>query len=296
MKNFSTIAILMPGDMGHAVGRSLNEHGYEVITCLEGRGEHTRARALGAGFKDVGSLDAVVTQAELILSILPPFSALGQAKLVADAMKTVGKTPIYIDCNAISPQTAIAIGKTITDVGALFIDAGIIGLPPREGTGPRFYVSGPDHAVLSQLHGKGFEVIGLGPKIGQASAIKMTYAALTKGTWTLQISLLLAAEKLGVSDALLDEFENSQPAALNAMRTRLPFLPADSARWIGEMEEIANTFADVGVTPQFHQGAAEIFRLLARTPFASETRDNMDRSRTLEQALAVYAENLLPKN
>ena len=295
MKNFGAIAILMPGDMGHAVGRSLNEHGYDVITCLEGRGDHTRARAMGAGFRDVGSLAAVVDEADLILSILPPSSALDQAKLVANDMKTKGKTPTYVDCNAISPQTAIAVGKTIADAGATFIDAGIIGLPPGNGTGPRFYVSGPDHAVLSQLHGKAFEVIVMGPKIGQASAIKMTYAALTKGTWTLHISILLAAEKLGVSDALLDEFENSQSAALNAMRTRLPFLPADSARWIGEMEEIANTFAGVGVTPQFHKGAAEVFRLLARTPFASETRDDMDRSRTLEQALAVYAENLLPK-
>lgn len=294
MQGPHTIAILMPGDMGHAVGRALREHGHEVITCLEGRSDHSCALAAKAGLRDVGSLAAVVTEADLILSILPPASALGQAKLVAETMQAKGKMPIYVDCNAISPETAIAVGEAITNAGAVFIDGGIIGMPPSGGPGPRFYVSGPDQALMAPLNGKEIQVVGLGPEIGQASAIKMTYAALTKGTWTLQIAILLTAERLGVTGALLDEFENSQSAALTAMRASLPYLPADSARWVGEMEEIAKTFADAGVTPQFHQGAAEIFRLLAKTPLASETRADMDRSRTLEQALAVYIEQLSP--
>jgi 3-hydroxyisobutyrate dehydrogenase-like beta-hydroxyacid dehydrogenase len=292
MTKLSTIAVLMPGDMGHAIGRVLREHGHDVITCLDGRGDHTRTRALRAGFRDVGSLDAVVAEADLILSILPPSTALDQARLVADCMAAAGRTPVYADCNAVSPKTSIAIGEIMAGAGAIYIDGGIIGLPPRDGAGPRIYVSGPEHEILSPLNGKGFEVIGMGPEIGQASAMKMTYAALTKGTWTLHLAILLTAEQLGVSDALIAEFADSQPAALKAMRDRLPFLPADSARWVGEMEEIASTFANAGVTPGFHDGAAEMFRLLARTPFASETRDDMDRSRTLEEALAVYRRQL----
>lgn len=293
--DINTIAILMPGDMGHAVGRALREHGHDVITCLAGRGEHSRALAAQAGLRDVPGLKEIVEQAKLILSILPPAAAPGLAQSVADQMAATGKTPIYADCNAISPETAIGIGKVITGAGAAFIDAGIIGAPPGRGAGPRFYVSGPDHTLMQPLDGKGFQVIGMGPDVGQASAIKMTYAGLTKGTWTLHTAVLLAAERLGVTDALLKEFEHSQAPALAAMRARVPFLPADSARWVGEMEEIAKTFADAGVTPGFHKGAAEIFRVLEQTPYATETRADMDRTRTLKDALAVYAEHLPAK-
>ena len=290
--DINTIAILMPGDMGHAVGRALREHGHDVITCLAGRGAHSRTLAAQAGLRDVAGLSDVVQQADLILSILPPAAAHAQAQRVAEAMAVTGSTPLYADCNAISPETAIGIGAVVAGAGAGFIDAGIIGAPPGRGAGPRFYVSGPDHALMQPLDGKGLQVIGMGPTIGQASAIKMTYAGLTKGTWTLHTAVLLAAERLGVTDALLKEFEHSQAAALAAMRARVPFLPADSARWVGEMEEIAKTFADAGVTPGFHNGAADIFRVLEQTPFAAETRADMDRTRTLEDALAVYAEHL----
>lgn len=291
----NTIAILMPGDMGHAVGRVLREHGHDVICALEGRGGHTRNLAAQAGLRDVGSLGSVVDQADMILSILPPAAASGLAQDVAKQMTTYGKTPIYVDCNAISPETTIAAGQVISAAGGKFIDAGIIGMAPGIGAGPRFYVSGPDHALMQSLNGKGFEVIGMGDVIGQGSAIKMAYAGLTKGTWTLHTAVLLAAEKLGVTEALLAEFEHSQAAVLSAMRSRVPFLPADSARWVGEMEQIAQTFGDAGVTPGFHDGAAEVFRVLERTPYAAETRADMDRSRTLEEALAVYAQHLTPK-
>jgi hypothetical protein len=120
----------------------------------------------------------------------------------------------------------------------------------------------------------------------------MVYAGLTKGTWTLQTAVLLSAQRLGVLDPLLDEFGISQQGPLDAMRARVPFLPADSGRWIGEMEEIAATFASAGVTSGFHDGAADIFRLLAQTPFAAETRATLDTSRTLEEALAVYADHI----
>ncbi len=283
-----TIAILMPGDMGHAVGRVLREHGYDVLCALEGRGEATRKLAAEAGLRDVGGIGEVVAGADMILSILPPAAALSQAQAVADAMLASGKRPVYVDCNAISPDTAKQVGEAITAAGAPFIDAGIIGLAPGKGGGTRFYVSGPDTAPIRALDGKGFQVIATGEGIGEASALKMVYAGLTKGTWTLQTAVLLAAQRLGVIDPLLEEFGLSQSGPLEAMRARVPFLPADSARWVGEMEEISATFASAGVTPGFHEGATEIFRLLARTPYAEETRATLDKSRTLEEALATY--------
>lgn len=289
-----TITILMPGDMGHAIGRVLNEHGHTIVTCLAGRSSHTRTLAQNAGFLDTASLSDAVDQADLILSILPPASAIDQAKLVAREIENSGKRRTYVDCNAVSPRTARDIATIIESAGGQFIDASIIGSAPGRGAQPRLYVSGPDQALLFDLDGKGLSVKSAGPAIGDASAIKMAYAGLTKGMMTLHTAVLLAASKLGVQDILFEEFEHSQSAALDAMRSSVPFLPADSARWVGEMEEIAHAFSDVGVTPNFHQGAAAIFHFLAKTPFADETRHTMDRTRTLEDALAVY-KSLLPK-
>lgn len=292
-----TIAILMPGDMGHAVGRVLLQHGHDVITCLLGRGEHTCSLSRQAGLREVDSLDDVVLQADMILSILPPAAAEEQANAVATAMRNTGKTPVYVDCNAISPQTAQRVARIVTDAGASFIDTGIIGLAPgRAGNseGPRFYVSGDVLEPMLALDGHGIRVVKAGDHYGEASGLKMVYAGLTKGTWTLHTAILLAAKRLGVLDTLLEEFAFSQASALSAMRAQVPFIPADSNRWIGEMEEIASTLSDTGVTSGFHDGAAAIFRLLAETPLAQETRADMDRSRTLEQALEIYADHLPP--
>ena len=289
-----TIAVLMPGDMGHAVGKALADAGYDVVTCLSGRSERTRALAEAGGLRDLDSLDAVATEASLVLSILPPASAMGLARDMAAAMERSGARPVYVDCNAISPGTVRDIANVIEAVGAPFIDAGIIGTKPGIGPGPRFYVSGADTAPMQALDGKGFQVLGLGPEPGRASAIKMCYAGLTKGTWTLHTAVLLAAEAQGLTAELRAEFEYSQGQALAQMEARVPRLPADSGRWIGEMEEIAKTFADAGVTPGFHEGAAEIFRLLSQTPFASETGETIDESRTLEETLREAAK-LIPK-
>jgi len=293
----TTIAVLMPGDMGHATGRVLAGHGVDVVTCLKGRGPRTRGLAEAAGLRGLGSLDAVASEAALILSILPPAAALGQAKDVAAAMTSTGKKPVYVDCNAVSPSTARDIADVIADAGAPFIDAGIIGLKPDgHGPGPRFYVSGADTSPMQALHGKGFQVRAIGAEPGRASALKMCYAGLTKGTWTLHTAVLLAAEAQGLSAELREEFEYSQGPTLAQMEARIPRLPADSERWIGEMEEIAKTFADAGVPPGFHQGAAEIFRVLAQTPFAAETRETLDETRTLEDTISEAARHLAPKS
>ncbi|MDA1089681.1 MAG: DUF1932 domain-containing protein [Proteobacteria bacterium] len=290
-----TIAILMPGDMGHATGAVLARHGHDVITCLDGRSDHTKGLAERAGFRDVGTLDAVVGEAALVLSILPPAAAHGQATDVALAMDRTGAKPVYVDCNAISPMLTRDIAAIIEAVGAPYIDAGIIGRAPDGGPGPRFYVSGADTAPMEALDGQGFQVRAIGTEPGPASGLKMCYAGLTKGTWSLYTAVLLAAEAQGLSAELRQEFEYSQGPAYARMVARIPTVPADSGRWIGEMEEIAKTFAAVGVTPGFHEGAAAIFRILAQTPFASETRATLDTSRTLDETISEAA-RLLPRS
>jgi len=285
------VAILMPGDMGHGVGQALVRKGHETITALEGRSAHTRGLAEAAGIRDVGTLRDAVAEAGLILSIVPPDRAVGQARDTATAMAELGARPVYVDCNAISPMTAAEVKAALPD-DAPFIDCGIIGLNPIKSPPTRFMVSGPDCAAMEALDGDAIRVTRIGEAGGAASAVKMVYAAGTKGVWTLQTALLLTAARQGVLEPLLAELAYSQGANLESMRARIPFLPADARRWTAEMEEIAATFAASGTPDGFAKGAAEIFALLAKTPFAAETRQTLDASRTLEQALAEYVKHL----
>lgn len=292
------VAVLSPGDMGHAVGAHLKGRGLRVITDLGGRSALTRERAARAGFEAQEGLDAVVDAADLVLSILPPAFAEDLAQRVAGAMKRTGRTPVYADCNAIAPATTQRLDGIIESVGGDFVDAGLIGPPPGRAAATRLYASGARAPLLSELsagdHDQGLRVHLLGDAVGRASALKMTYAGLTKGTMTLHAAVLVAAHELGVFGALAAELEASQPQAWSRMGI-LPFLPADSERWVGEMEEIATTFRDAGVSDGFHRGAAEVFRLMASTPYATESRENLDRSRSLEETIRVLAAHLAPK-
>ena len=287
-----TIAILSPGDMGHGVGKALVEHGYRVITCLAGRSERTRDLAAKAGMVDIPSLEEMVEEAGLIMSILVPAQAVGVAKDVANAMRSAGVSRPFADCNAVSPRSASAMASIIGAAGGDYIDGGIIGGSPAKGAAPRIYTSGPRAGLMDELDGKGIAIRNLGPAAGRASGMKMCYASMTKGTNALRVAMLTAAYSLGLYDELIEELAFSQGDALSAMESGIPGLPANSGRWIGEMEEIAETFESAGVPPGFHQGAAEIFRLLASTPFADESPEDIDRGRTLKETISAAAERL----
>lgn len=265
-----TVAILSPGEMGAAVGKVLRESGLEVTTCLEGRGEQTRRRARECGFSIVSDLEELAGSADLILSILVPAEAEGVARSVAHAIAASGSRPTYADCNAVSPQTACSLEPPITEAGGTFADAGIIGGPPRVGYAPRFYTSGPGASTLAELDGRGVEVVQVGGDSGRASAIKMCYAAMTKGTTALQTALLVAAIRLGIYEELRDELLASQRPAFDQIERSVARLPSVAYRWIGEMEEIASTFESVDVTPDFHRGAADVFRLVAGSDMGKE--------------------------
>ena len=285
-----TVAIMSPGDMGHSVGSVLRDNGFDVITCLEGRSSRTAALAKQGNFRIVDSMEELVQSADLILSILVPSRAKELAEEVSMVMKRSGQTSYFVDCNAISPRSTRELENIIVAAGGKFIDGGIIGTAPAKGDTPRFYVSGPESHVATELDGKGIIVKSVGSEIGQASGIKMCYAALTKGTNTLQVALLTAAEKMGLTDALREEFQFSQQSQLSSMEKGISRLPANAHRWIGEMEEISSTFEDLGVTPHFHMGAAEVYRLLNSTPFASETPETIDQNRTVWETIRVTAD------
>ena len=287
------IAILSPGDMGAGVGAALAGHGHDVLACVTGRSRETRERARRLRFRLAADLDSLLAEADLVLSILPPEAATGLARDVAAAMRRTGHIPAYADCNAVSPETARAIEALFAGTGAPFIDAGIIGAAPGPDRPPtRFYVSGEAAGLMDVLDGKGISVRPVGPQIGDASAVKMCYASITKGANALHTAAMTVAEALGVGETVRAEIGESLPAIMQHMRGTIPRLPADSGRWVGEMDEIAKTYASAGATPRFHQGAAAVFRLLDSTPYGRETRETMDTARTLEETVAACLRHL----
>lgn len=257
----TTVAVISAGEMGAAVGRSLRAAGLRVLTVLDGRGARTRERAAQAGLVDAGTLAEAVRRADVLLSILPPGSALELARAVGpDA------GPLYVDCNAVSPATVRAIAAA---AGERFVDAGIIGAPGA----PRFYASGPRAAELAALP---LDVRVLDGEVGQASALKMCYAALTKGLTALLTESMVTAAEHGIGDALRQELADSQPQFLAGAR-RLGGMVPKAYRWVAEMEEIAATFEQAGLTPLMLRGAAEVYRTVESARASAATpMDELD--------------------
>ncbi len=287
-----TVAIISPGDMGHAVGRLLRENGLRVITCLAGRSPRTRGLSQQAGIADVPTLDELVQEADILLSITVSEAVPGLCKEVAGVLRRTGADLLFAECNAIAPQLSRDMEKIITGAGGRYVDASIIGGPPKDGHCPRFYASGPNAVELQQLEPCGLDVRVIGPEVGQASGIKMCYAALTKGSAALQAQLLMAAEIMGLSKPLQEEFENSEPTAWKRMEGFIPALPARSRRWVSEMLEIEATFGGLGLTPHIFQGVAEMYRLIGSSPYGEETPETRDLSRTCDQTIRRLVEHL----
>ncbi len=284
-----TVGILSPGEMGHTVGRVLGVHGLRVITCLTGRSERTRSLAESVKIEDVPTYQALVDEADIILSIMVPAQAKHAAQAVADTLIETKADLIYADCNAIAPQTTHQMGEIITDAGGCFVDASIIGPPPRNPGATRFYASGPHVYAFEELSQFGLDVRPLGEEIGLGSAIKMCYASLTKGLTALCTELLTAAEIMGVSEALKAEFQMSQSALYDRMERNLPGMPPKSRRWIGEMEEISSTFAHVGLTPKILAGAVDMYRFVGETHLADLAPEDQDAFPDLLKMISILA-------
>ena len=287
-----TIAILSPGDMGHAVGRLLREHEVRVLTCLDGRSPRTKSLSEQAGITDIPTMNELVEQSDLVLSITVSEAVPKLCQQVADAVAATGTSLLFAECNAISPQLSRRMEDIISATGSRYVDASIIGGPPRNGSSPRFYVSGAHAPEMEGLTEFGLDIRIIGPDIGQASGIKMCYAAMTKGSAALFTELLMAAEMLGLSKDLLAEFQSSQPAVHQRMEGMLPGLPAKSNRWVSEMQEIEATFDGLGLTPLIFQGVADMYRLVGSTSMGQETPENKDESRSLEETIQQLAAHI----
>lgn len=287
-----TVGLLSPGDMGHSIGGVLHANGLRVLTHLGGRSERTRTLAEQAGIEDTPSLDDLVRQADTLLCVLVPARAIAVAEEIAAALRRTGADLLYVDCNAIAPATVRHIGAAILDAGGRFADVGIIGPPPRKPGATRFYASGPGANEFAALRDGGLDVRVIGDEIGQASGLKMCYAALTKGLIALGTELLVAARLMGLEDALRDEQRDSIPDVLAWLERTVPTMPPKAYRWVGEMEEIAATFDDLGLTPNILTGAADIYRFVAETPPGKESPETRDTSRDLDGLVVALADAL----
>jgi len=276
MTRFETVGILSPGDMGHAIGGVLIRQGVRVVAALEGRSERTRRLAAVAGIEDVGSVGRLVAASDLLLSVLAPAAAEDVAGQVAEATRAAGKDLLFADLNAIAPQKARAMDVRLRAAGGRFIDASIIGGPPRGRSGPRIYASGPEAAALVALKDCGLDVRVIGDEVGRASGLKMCYAALTKGLTAIGTELLVAATRMDLADVLMAELSASQTTLLEGLSRSVPSMPSKAHRWIGEMEEIAATFGAVGLTPRIYEGVAELYRFVAETSLGQEAPEGRE--------------------
>jgi 3-hydroxyisobutyrate dehydrogenase-like beta-hydroxyacid dehydrogenase len=231
-----------------------------------------------------------------LLSILPPAQARGLAERIAGAVRATGTTLLYVDCNAVAPQTVRGIAASVEAAGARCVDAGIIGGPPRPGgRGPKFYASGEHAPAFAALRDAGLDVRLLDGEIGLASGLKMCYGALTKGLTALGTELLVAGEAMGLGDALRAELGGSQPAIIEWLSRSVPGMPPKAYRWVGEMEEIAATFRVLGLTPQILAGAADLYRFVEATELGQETPEARRRGQTLREVTGILAHALAPQ-
>jgi L-threonate 2-dehydrogenase len=258
----TTIAVVAAGGMGAAVGARLSERGARVLTSTAGRSAASVERARAARMQPVS--DDEVVAADIFLSIVPPNQAAALAARMANRCKATGKTPIYIDLNAVNPETAAEVARILAPSGASFVDGGIIGGPPKgNGPGPTFYISGPIGDSVEILNRHGLVTKALEGGIGAASALKMAYAGITKGIISLGASMILAAERAGVDAALRAELAASQAEVLARLGKAIPDMLPKAYRWVPEMREIEGFIGTDLPESRIYQGMAEFYAKIA---------------------------------
>ena len=284
------IGFMSPGDMGQAVAIQLLQK-FTVCTALDKRSERSRVMAKEAGLTDVGSIARMVAECDLIMSVMNPGAGLDFAKEIAAALSAKRKALTFVECNAIAPVTMHAITDLIVSAGGRCLDGGIIGPPPRGKAKTNLYVSGPGAGDLEQLHTEQLRVHVLSERIGDASALKMCYGAINKGTQALILEALVAARSLGVDAELEKQLLDSRSDMYNWIIGTLPTMPPKAYRWVPEMLQISKTFESAGMTPRIFQGAADMFEFIAVTPIGRETPENRDKSRGGKDVVRLLAED-----
>ncbi len=251
------IGVLHPGEMGVSVAQALADAGHSPCWVRTGRSPATVQRA--AQFVGLDSLEAMLKEVQGIISVCPPHAALAQAQAVKDA----GYEGVYVDANAVAPATASQIATVIGDG---YVDGGIIGPPAVRAGTTRLYLSGPRaQEVAGWFTGSLLSAVGMAAdaELVAASSVKMAYAAYTKGSSALLLAVNALAQALGVRETLAAEWSLSQPGLDKRSEQTASGTSRKAWRFVGEMQEIAQTFTDAGLPGDFHHGAAEIYARMA---------------------------------
>ncbi|HWS11023.1 MAG TPA: DUF1932 domain-containing protein [Xanthobacteraceae bacterium] len=256
------VAVIAPGMMGAAVGKRLVDNGVKVLTSLKGRSAETATRAKAAGM--AAADDEEIAASDFILSILPPGDAVALAERFQPALKASNAKPVYVDCNAINPKTVDRVAAVIAPTDCPFVDSGIIGSPPKPGdAGPRFYASGPAAPRFATLRQYGLDVRVLDGAMSAASALKMSYAGITKGTQAIGAAMMLAATRAGSADALFAELSSSQKEMFAWFKRGLALMPPKAYRWVAEMHEIAGFVGEDPTAHELYESAAHFYERIA---------------------------------
>jgi 3-hydroxyisobutyrate dehydrogenase-like beta-hydroxyacid dehydrogenase len=226
----------------------------------------------------------LLSGADFFLSILPPGEAEALVEQLAPALKALDRKPVYVDCNAVSPQTTIRIGEIVAPTGAHFVDGGIIGGPPRPGHSPTIYASGPTAGQTAVLRDWGIDWRVIDGPIGAASALKMSYAGITKGTTAIASAMLLGAARFGCAEALIAELTESQPEMLARFREGIPRMYDKAYRWVAEMEEISDFLEKNPPSRDIYAAIARLYAYLAEAEAEKEPGPD-NAIRTLDRVL-----------
>lgn len=276
------VGILHPGEMGISVAASAQNSEHTVYWASERRSEQSRARAEEFGLVDAGTLANLCDTCSVIVSVCPPHAAEGVAEQVLEHKFT----GLYLDANAISPQRAKRIGQALEEAGASFVDGGIIGGPAWKTQRTWLYLSGARAQEVASLFSTGpLEIRDIGEEIGKASALKMCYAAYTKGTSAMFCAILATAEVLDVRQDLEHQWSRDGSDFVEQTTERVRRVTAKAWRFAGEMDEISATFEEAGLPGGFHAAAAEIYLRLAYFKDASSKP-------ALEDVLGVLSEGM----
>jgi 3-hydroxyisobutyrate dehydrogenase-like beta-hydroxyacid dehydrogenase len=256
------VAIIAPGNMGAGIGQRLTENKVMVLTSLAGRSQDSAKRARVAGMQPVE--DRALAEADFLLSIVPPGDALALAKRLKQTLTAANKKPIYVECNAVSPPTMLKIADEITSTGCPFVGAGIIGPPPKPGsTNTKIYASGPAAKDFARLNDFGLIVRVLEGPLAAASALKMSYAGITKGFTALGAAMMLAATRGGSAEALKAELAESRPDLLRYLSNQVPAMYSKAYRWVAELDEISSFVGDEYAEHEMLAAAARLYERIA---------------------------------
>jgi L-threonate 2-dehydrogenase len=285
------VAVIAPGMMGAAVGKRLVDNGLKVLTSLAGRTQDTVARARAAGM--VAASDEEIAASDFILSILPPGDAVALAERFVPALKASNSKPIYVDCNAINPVTVERVAAAIAPTDCAFVDAGIIGSPPKPPAAgeskvagsPRFYASGGAAPRFATLRDYGLDVRVLAGALSAASALKMSYAGITKGTQAIGAAMMLAASRAGSADDLFKELQGSQKEMFAWFKRALAQMPPKAYRWVAEMHEIAGFVGEDPTAHELYEGAAHFYERIAED-FDADKKDVEALTKFLDRGVA----------